>query len=406
MTCGVVWRTLIGLSTSLAVTQGSDLAAQDSVRFVSVSTGWGHTCALTSAGIARCWGLNNAGQLGSDSATERCQAEPELNPCSTAPLRVKGELRFTSLSLGVRASCGLVVSGAVYCWGDRAYGPPADTAVATWATPVAVADTPAFVSVAGDRAILCGVAGSGAAYCAGRNLSADFDVARRLVLLSGGLTFSTISIGHSFACGLTRDGRAYCWGMDLGWGVLGRRGARSSSPLLIADAPGFRSLSAGDHHVCGVTVDGAAFCWGAGTDGQLGNGSAVSSPRPVRVEAPLVFRSVAAGGRHTCALTAEGVAYCWGSNADGQLGNPDTRDTCDQGVCSRHPQVVLGDLRFTVISAGANHTCSVSAGGAVYCWGGNENGQLGVPQGRKQCGFGRSAEPCGLTPVRVSDPGK
>jgi len=398
----------------LAPAHASILAAQAPLRFVSVSAGSGHSCALTNEGVAYCWGGNPVGQLGSDSAQQHCATLGRPYRCSPTPLRVKGAQRFTSLGLGAPVTCGLLESGAAYCWGDRSFGPIGDTALATWTTPVMVADTPTFVSLSAGSGVFCGVTGSGAAYCAGRrnngvlgvgDPAAAFGEQRQPVPISGSLTFSAIGIGgNGFACALTRDGRAYCWGMDAGWGVLGRRGARSSSPLLIADAPRFQSLSVGGYHVCGLTPDGTAFCWGGGTHGQLGNGDEESSLRPVRVDAPLVFRSISAGGSHTCAVTAEGVAYCWGSNDSGQLGNPNTHDNCGEGVCSRRPQAVAGDLRFTVISAGGSHTCGVASGGAVYCWGSNEDGQLGVPRGRKQCGFGQEAEPCSLTPVRVSDP--
>ena len=409
-----LWFALRVASAPLAAAHTSRLAAQAPLRFVSVSAGAGHSCALASEGVAYCWGGNPVGQLGSDSAQEHCATLGRPYPCSPTPLRVKGAQRFTSLSLGAAVTCGLVVSGAVYCWGDRTFGPVGDTALATWTTPVMVADTPTFVSLSAGSGVFCGVTASGAAYCAGRKdllgtgqpvtAFTAFDRERQPVPVSGGLAFSTIGIGNAFACGLAHDGRTYCWGMDLGWGVLGRRGAQSSSPLLIADAPRFQSLSVGEYHICGLTPDGTAFCWGGGTHGQLGNGSAESNPRPVRVDAPLVFRSISAGSSHTCAVTADGVAYCWGSNDSGQLGNPNTHDNCSEGVCSRRPQAVAGDLRFTGISAGASHTCGVTTSGVVYCWGSNDDGQLGVPRGRKQCGFGQDAEPCSLTPVRVSDP--
>src|SRR5205823_15129451 len=261
--------------------------------------------------------------------------------------------------------------------------------LATWTTPVMVADTPTFVSLSAGSGVFCGVTASGAAYCAGRKdllgtgqpvtPFTAFDRERQPVPVSGGLAFSTIGIGNAFACGLARDGRTYCWGMDLGWGVLGRRGAQSSSPLLIADAPRFQSLSVGGYHICGLTPDGTAFCWGGGGMGQLGDGRAAGDAQPVRAETSVRFASISAGGSHTCALTADGAAYCWGSNTSGQLGNPDTRETCTEGlmaegVCSRRPQAVAGDLRFTGISAGASHTCGVTTSGVVYCWGSNDDG--------------------------------
>ena len=79
---------------------------------------------------------------------------------------------------------------------------------------------------------------------------------------------------------------------------------------------------------------------------------------------------VAAGGRHSCALENNGAAYCWGANDQGQLGDG-TRD--DHG----EPALVAGDLSFSQLSAGATHTCAVSRDGDAYCWGNNDRGQLG-----------------------------
>ncbi|NBT04970.1 MAG: hypothetical protein EBS94_16415, partial [Proteobacteria bacterium] len=75
--------------------------------FKSVSTGESHTCGLTTAGAAYCWGANFSGQLGDGSTTN-----------SATPLKVNGGLTFTTLSTGNRHSCGLTLSGSAYCWGE------------------------------------------------------------------------------------------------------------------------------------------------------------------------------------------------------------------------------------------------------------------------------------------------
>ena len=41
----------------------------------------------------------------------------------------------------------------------------------------------------------------------------------------------------------------------------------------------------------------------------------------VAVAAPLAFSTVSAGGSHTCALAGDGRVYCWGLNQNGQLGD-------------------------------------------------------------------------------------
>ena len=80
---------------------------------------------------------------------------------------------------------------------------------------------------------------------------------------------------------------------------------------------------------------------------------------------------VAAGGRHTCAVTAAGGVKCWGHNLSGSLGDGTTTDRLTP------VQVVGLDGGVTSISAGAHHTCAVTAAGAVQCWGANSWGRLG-----------------------------
>jgi len=74
---------------------------------------------------------------------------------------------------------------------------------------------------------------------------------------------------------------------------------------------------------------------------------------------------------HTCGLTTGGAAYCWGRNNYGQVGDgTDSTRT--------NPEAVSGGLVFQAISAGEAHTCGLTAGGAAYCWGDNGAGELGV----------------------------
>src|SRR5579859_3586889 len=165
-------------------------------------------------------------------------------------------------------------------------------------------------------------------------------------------------------------------------------GGESELPLLIvptttaslnvrspaADLQGAIAIAAGAHHTCAVAGGGSVKCWGDNVIGQLGNGSyGGGSSVPVNVVGLTTgFVTVAAGSYHTCALTNGGGVKCWGDNQEGELGNGAT------GTNSATPTNVVGLANGVIaISANKSHTCALTSGGGVKCWGSNSDGQLG-----------------------------
>jgi alpha-tubulin suppressor-like RCC1 family protein len=195
-----------------------------------------------------------------------------------------------------------------------------------------------------------------------------------------------IDAGSRHTCARTVGGDLYCWGDDqygqLGDGTPGS--GPNPSPLLVTDPAGgpvtWASVSTGGDHTCAVTDAGAAYCWGAGAYGQLGNGGTSPSAVPVPVDAPaggaVLWQAISAGAFHTCGVTDGGSLYCWGSNGAGTLGvgSPDTEVTV--------PTLVLdppsGPVTWATVSSGGNHTCALTTAGAAYCWGVSWSGQLGL----------------------------
>lgn len=90
-----------------------------------------------------------------------------------------------------------------------------------------------------------------------------------------------------------------------------------------------------------------------------------------RASASLEYTSVDAGGHHACAITPSAAVYCWGYNGDGQLGiaSLDNRNVTSP---------IASDLTFRQLSGGRYHTCGITLSGVAYCWGQNVDGRLGT----------------------------
>lgn len=85
---------------------------------------------------------------------------------------------------------------------------------------------------------------------------------------------------------------------------------------------------------------------------------------------PTCTEAVTSGSRHSCFVRdTDGSVWCWGRNDQGQLGNDTTVD-------STIPVQVVGITGATTVVSGDEHSCAIVAGG-VQCWGANSEGQLG-----------------------------
>jgi hypothetical protein len=109
---------------------------------------------------------------------------------------------------------------------------------------------------------------------------------------------------------------------------------------------------------------------GVATGGGYCWGSRASDSVPELVASGLGFVEISAGRFHSCGRTSAGALYCWGLNDQGQLGNGTT-------TSSGTPVAVTGGISFTSVSAGGFHTCGLANSQVVYCWGSGASGQLG-----------------------------
>ncbi len=145
------------------------VAVAGGLTFTTLNVGTQHTCGRVTDGQWYCWGLNNYGQLGTGATgPESCIGGPGV-PCSSTPVPVTASINLTAVFAGRRHSCGVTQAGAAYCWGENAYGQLGDGTTTNSLTPVAVAGGLTFASLSPFLVHTCGLTTGGAAYCWGAN---------------------------------------------------------------------------------------------------------------------------------------------------------------------------------------------------------------------------------------------
>jgi alpha-tubulin suppressor-like RCC1 family protein len=365
--------------------------------FFSLTTGAFHTCGITVEGIAWCWGRDSWGQLGNSGSSS-----DELEPTLVEVSGMTGEKAFVQIAGGYQHTCGLTAEGVVWCWGDDGDGqlgddgPSIGSQVRVEVNTNTITVEKAFVHIETYGYSSCGITADGLAWCWGRDddgqlgngpvyHSAGRPYPVDTSTMAGELTQLGMALGLKHGCSVTSDGTPWCFGSG-GFGQLGNGGtsAQSPDPVDVSAMLGSRvlkELTAGIHHTCAISGDGISWCWGRDWNGQLGNGgSDTDSQIPTAVTTAtmtgsLVFVQLTGGSGHTCGFT-NGYAWCWGRDTYGGLGNgggvnhtgsPDAVDRSDMG----------GDQNLIGISIAGNHSCGLSSRGSVWCWGRDNQGQLG-----------------------------
>jgi alpha-tubulin suppressor-like RCC1 family protein len=235
----------------------------------ALAVGHGFQCVI--AGSTRCWGDNNAGDLGVGDTNPR-NAPTQIN--------YAGISAIVAIEAGDDHACSLDSSNVARCWGHDDYG-----ALGTGAM-IGSSSSP--------------------------------------VVVTGGIA-ALPQIGGWHACAL-QAGRVWCWG-ENDHGELGDGGPTSTAtPQLVPSLTSVTALAVGggpaDGDASCAIGGGGVKCWGNGATGRLGQGVAASSPVPVDVVGlPGPATALTIGYGHACARLADGDVWCWGRGDRGQLGN-------------------------------------------------------------------------------------
>jgi alpha-tubulin suppressor-like RCC1 family protein len=291
----------------------------------AVSAGLRHACAITSAGGVRCWGSNFDYQLGDGTRDD------SLTPVDVAGL----SSGVTAIAAGASHTCALTTEGVVKCWGVGYLGSALDgSPYNIFPTPVDVVTLGTGVkAIAAGYYHTCAITAPGGLRCWGYgqwgqlgNGTADSPLPLDVVGMGSGI--KAVAAHRDQTCAVTSSGAVKCWGSNL-YGQLGN-GTTSTGPNptpvnVTGLEAGVTAITVGGSNSCALDAAGTLKCWGPNW---FSNFSPLGIPTPPPTLTPVTVDGLGPGvlaataaEEHVCALSSTRAVKCWGRNRSGQLGN-------------------------------------------------------------------------------------
>ncbi|CAD7081549.1 unnamed protein product [Hermetia illucens] len=169
----------------------------------------------------------------------------------------------------------------------------------------------------------------------------------------------------------------YCWGNtshgELGLGGIEDELILTPRKMTWSEAPGLIQAACGCNHTVLLTKAGKTFSCGCNDHGQLGHDLSRKRPQPIAGLENYVITQISCGIAHSLALNEWGQVFSWGSDSTGQLG-------LENGSLQPHPKIIklLATKHIVQIASGHNHCLALSNNGQLFAWGLNSYGQLGI----------------------------
>jgi alpha-tubulin suppressor-like RCC1 family protein len=347
-----------------------------------IALGEDFACALDNGGDVWCWGENASGQLGGAHAVDFYQQCPgqffdggiaNTLECSPVPRQVSLP-SATAIVAGTAHACAVTSSG-VYCWGLNQFQQLGATTMTSG---------PVLAQGVTDIHALSAPLGGGNYY--------------------------------DYTCGVLGSGAVECWGRQPTYAM---KGCPDNTPC---DVPvsGATSVIAGFNFACAVGSSATLNCWGSDGFDTMVFMSAVTTPASSNYAAYLQQTNGAVAAQfdsrftHVLAVDTDGGLWGWGESTLGQLGEVDAATMCPQAAGAKYPKCVatpvqlsVGDGSVKLIAAAEEFSLAVTSDGTVWAWGDNSEGQLGyVTEAGAPCPIGPDggSPPCNPTPTAIMIP--
>jgi alpha-tubulin suppressor-like RCC1 family protein len=327
---------------------------------VGLATGYGHTCVRLADATMRCWGENRQGQLGNGATA---------SPGTPQPVTVNGITGVSAFTNGAYHTCAVPADGKVRCWGRNDAGQLGDGTVTSSSTPLQVetgsGPLTGVTALAGGGAHTCALRANGTVRCWGENNQGQLgdgstSGSRNGVEVTGISTAVAISAGWEHTCAVLADGGVRCWGANalgqLGDGTTTNR----TTPVPASGITDAVAVTAGWwHHSCALLGDGTVKCWGDNEWGQHGNGTNTNSATPLTMSGTGVTWT----SSNTAVATIDGTGRATGVGA----GTTTITATDASGDSASTTLTVVGEADLTVFRTGAGTGTVTSNPAGIDC---------------------------------------
>lgn len=425
--------TFFFLSTPLSATQSIN-------KVKDLKIGNGHVCVLFVEGSVKCWGENYYGHLGLGDTMSRGNASTHMG--SQLPfVKMPSGTRVTKVATGAQHTCALLDNGKIKCWGSNQAGNLGlGSVIATGGTPDLTPDKTPYASlgtdliakdIAAGHLFSCALFTNGRVKCWGSNQNGQLANGDKKIIgdrpetLGDNMPFAKLGAKpvarifaqYATACALFEDGALKCWGQNS----IGKLGIGSAVDYIGADERELgenlkavdlgdngsnvyiKDVALSDYTACALLSNGNAKCWGYNIYGELGQGDTETRGRspetmgnnlpPIAVSGSgLSIQSIGIGGATTCASLNNHGVKCWGSQKYGSLGSENSMNlgSLQEHMGENLPFVDLGWLNSVKkVEVGRAISCALFTNGRVKCWGLNDGafaGYLGIGSLRQHIG--------------------
>ena len=235
----------------------------------------------------KCWGRNDAGNLGYGDTISR-----DTPPAETINLGLNKTAK--QVAVGSSFACAILNDDTVKCWGAGGNGRLGHGDNNNRNAPEST-DTVDFGSDDEGQA----------------------------------LTAKYISLGEYHACAILSDDSLKCWGYNSDTLGNGSSGGDQSTPQSVNTGQGVKFVLANSYRTYVILMDGTVRSWGNNSKGALGyeNTTWLNAPISTAVNlgtgrtARMLAGPNSSRKYHVCALLDDYTVKCWGEDYEGALGN-------------------------------------------------------------------------------------